>query len=59
MSSGTSSTYGRLQGFQTSLHNDMTAAAAVSEQVDHDSLLRFLDIIEHCPGQLLTSGIGE
>ena len=37
----------------------MTAAAAVVEQVDHDSVARFLDIIEQCPGQLLTSGIGE
>ena len=43
VSSGTSSTYGRLQGFQASLHNDMTMAAAVSEQVDHAGLLHFLD----------------
>ena len=47
-----------LSGFNTSLRNDLQAAANIADRIDQTSLATFMNIIEECEGQLLTSGIG-
>ena len=47
-----------LHGFTTSLQNDLQAVANVADRIDQTSLSTFMNIIEECKGQLLTSGIG-
>jgi len=46
-----------LHGFNTSLKNDLQAVANVADRIDQTSLSTFMNIIEQCKGQLLTSGI--
>ena len=57
-----------LHGFNTSLQNDLQAVdqmtcrqfgqSYVADRIDQTSLSTFMNIIEECKGQLLTSGIG-
>ena len=47
-----------LHGFNTSLQNDLQAVANIADRIDQTSLASFMNIIEECKGQLLTSGIG-
>lgn len=52
------STDSGLQGFTSSLQNDL-AAATISQEVDRKMVATFIDVLEECQGQLLVSGIGE
>jgi len=47
-----------LHQFNSSLKNDLQAVANVADRIDQTSLATFMNIIEECKGQLLTSGIG-
>ena len=45
-------------GFNSSLRNDLQAAANIEDRIDQTSLATFMNIIEECEGQLLISGMG-
>lgn len=49
----------KLRGFNTSLQNDLAAVANISDRIDRTSLATFMNILEGCSGQILTSGIGR
>ena len=49
----------KLRGFNTSLQNDLAAVANISDRIDRTSLATFMNIMEGCSGQILTSGIGR
>ena len=49
----------KLRGFNTSLQNDLAAVANISDRIDRTSLATFMNIMEGCSRQILTSGIGR
>ena len=48
-----------MEAFKTSLKNDVEAVACVNEQLDFCEAETFIDLLDCCEGQLITSGIGN
>ena len=49
----------QLSGFRVSMVNDLKAVSDTVQRIDGETVSSFIDYMEECQGQLLTSGIGK